>query len=255
MTVHLRQICLVAWKLEPIAHQLRDVFGLQLCHRDPVVAQYGLENALFPIGSDFLEVVAPIKEDAAATRYLKRLGGDGGYMLITQTDTVDTQQAIRARALAALVRIAHEEDRGTWSFCQLHPADMEATILDIEWDVEADFVGCWQPAGGHNWKTFAQKSASIKLQSVELRSSEPDALTRLWRDILGTGPEVNKREVSLENAQLYFSQAPKGECSSLSAITLKVKSIAKVMAAAAKSGCECDRNSVTLCGVRFNLVE
>lgn len=255
MAIHLRQVCLVAWELEPIAQQLSDVLGLSLCHRDPVVEQYGLENALFGIGTDFLEVVAPIKENTAAERYLRRLGSDGGYMVITQVDSVETQQAIRARALAARVRIAHEEQREGWSFCQLHPADMEAAFLDIEWDAETDFAGCWHPAGGHQWKSQVQQEGDLQLINLELRSPEPDALVRLWRDILGTGIDESPREISLRNAQLVFTQSAKEEYSSLSAITLRVANVVEVLSAAEKNGCAFDQNSVTICGTRFILTE
>jgi hypothetical protein len=148
MSVHLRQICLVAAKLQPVVEQLTNVFDIKVCHRDPVVKQYGLENVLLPLGTDFLEVVAPIEENTAASRYLNRLGRNGGYMVILQADSKDTQTAVRSRALAARVRIAHEEERDGWSSCQLHPADMEAAFLDIEWDAQGDFTGCWHPAGG-----------------------------------------------------------------------------------------------------------
>ena len=129
MTVHLRQICLVARELEPVVEQLSHILGLQVCHRDSVVRQYGLENVLFPIGTDFLEVIAPIEDNTAAGRYLKRLGRNGGYMVITQVDSEETQQAIKARAIEARVRIAHEEKRDGWSFCQLHPSSHNHSCL------------------------------------------------------------------------------------------------------------------------------
>jgi len=48
--VRLRPICLVAAELEPAVETLRVIFGLGVCHRDAAVAQYGLANALQPIG-------------------------------------------------------------------------------------------------------------------------------------------------------------------------------------------------------------
>ena len=37
-----------------------------VCHRDPAVGKYGLENALLPVGTNFLEVVAPVEANTAA---------------------------------------------------------------------------------------------------------------------------------------------------------------------------------------------
>ena len=70
MNLRMRQICLVARELAPVVEVFHDVFGLDVCHRDPGVGKYGLENALFAIGNGFLEVVAPVRDGTTAGRYL-----------------------------------------------------------------------------------------------------------------------------------------------------------------------------------------
>ncbi|MFP6617563.1 MAG: hypothetical protein VCB26_14260, partial [Candidatus Hydrogenedentota bacterium] len=65
MWLRLRQICLVAEKLAPVEEALCDVLGIKVCYRDPGVGRFGLENALFPIGNQLLEVVAPTEENTA----------------------------------------------------------------------------------------------------------------------------------------------------------------------------------------------
>ena len=65
MWLRLRQICLVARELKPVEEQLNKVLGINVCFRDPGVAFFGLENALFPIGNQLLEVVAPVEENTA----------------------------------------------------------------------------------------------------------------------------------------------------------------------------------------------
>ena len=68
MTIQLRQIALVAAKLEPVLQDLEAVFGLARAHIDPGVAVFGLENTLMPVGRNFFEVVAPVQENTAAGR-------------------------------------------------------------------------------------------------------------------------------------------------------------------------------------------
>ena len=99
MTIHLRQICLVARDLESTIDNLESILGLHRCFVDEEVGKWGLVNTLLPIGRNFLEVVAPIEDNTSAGRYLDRRGGDGGYMVICQADSKDTQQAVRRRAL------------------------------------------------------------------------------------------------------------------------------------------------------------
>src|SRR5215813_11402573 len=72
MNLRMRQICLVARQLAPVVDAFREVFGLEVCYRDPGVGKYGLENALFPIGDGFLEVVAPVRDGTTAGRFLDR---------------------------------------------------------------------------------------------------------------------------------------------------------------------------------------
>ena len=75
--LRLRQICLVAPELEPAVQTVRELFDVDVCHRDGGVAKYGLVNALFVFGHAFLEIVAPTREGTAAGRFIERSGGRG----------------------------------------------------------------------------------------------------------------------------------------------------------------------------------
>ena len=153
MSLFLRQVALVASKLAPAIDDLSAIFGIEPCHVDPGVGIWGLENTLIPVGSNFLEVVAPIKDGTAAGRHIARRGGDGGYMVICQTESRDSQRAFRERAVASGVRVAYEGEREGFRIMQLHPGDLEAAFLEIDWDIESDFAGRWEPAGGTGWKS------------------------------------------------------------------------------------------------------
>ena len=78
----LRQICLVAGDLTRVIADMQAIFGVNLAYQDANVRRYGLENALFPLGLAFVEVVSPVEADTAAGRFLERSGGIGGYMAI-----------------------------------------------------------------------------------------------------------------------------------------------------------------------------
>src|SRR5215469_15460899 len=80
--MRLRQICLVAPRLEPVISDIAAIMGLSVCYRDAHVAKYGLVNALLPVDTILLEVVAPSRADTAAGRFLDKTGGRGGYMAI-----------------------------------------------------------------------------------------------------------------------------------------------------------------------------
>ena len=118
--LRLRQICLVARELEPVVDDLCAVFGVKVCHRDPEVGQFGLHNALMPFGSSFPEVVAPQRDGTAAGRYLERRQGDGGYMVILDSEALPRW---RSHVAAIGVRIAAPLALGDYEGMQLHPRD------------------------------------------------------------------------------------------------------------------------------------
>ena len=74
--LHLRQICLVAADMPAVRADLETVFATPVCHIDPGVAKFGLENILIAFGSQFLEVVAPIREGTAAPQAAGVIHGD-----------------------------------------------------------------------------------------------------------------------------------------------------------------------------------
>ena len=84
MTIRLRQVALVAHDLEPTVDSLSKTLGVDVCYRDPGVAEFGLVNALFALGDAFLEVVSPQQDGTTAGRLLEKHGGDYGYMVIMQ---------------------------------------------------------------------------------------------------------------------------------------------------------------------------
>src|ERR1700687_5487458 len=104
MSIHLRQICLVANRLAPVINDFENILGLEVCFVDKGVATFGLENSLMPVGNNFIEVVAPIKENTAAGLYLKRRNGEGGYMVICQAASHEAQLARKARAASLGIR-------------------------------------------------------------------------------------------------------------------------------------------------------
>ena len=158
MTIQLRQICLVAQDIQPVVEDLRSILGINSCYVDPGVKIFGLENNLMPVGRNFLEVVAPIQDNTAGGRYLQRRGGDGGYMVITQIDTYAEHQRLRQRAIDAGVRVAHEHSSEQWTLTQLHPGDLKAAFLELEYDKDEDLT-----AAGIRWADSAGKTKSNRM--------------------------------------------------------------------------------------------
>lgn len=257
MAVHLRQICLVARHLASAAEDLEAVFALNPCHRDPAVGKFGLENTLWPVGSTFLEVVAPFRENTAAGRYLHRRGGNGGYMVITQVLTRAQQDHVRTRAVQNGVRIAHEHDYGSWKLMQLHPADMSASFFEVDWDERAEPAGNWMPAGGDGWQVSVCNDVVSDILAAELQSDDPDALAAHWGAVAGLPVTRRNRVpvVALANAELRFVEAEDGRGPGLGALDLRVNDRDRLLREADARGALVSDRQVVVCGMRFNLIE
>lgn len=254
--IHLRQICLVSGDLPGARADLEAVFGAPVCHVDPAVGKYGLENILIAFGTQFLEVVAPLRPGTAAGRYLDRRGGDGGYMVIAQVRETAEQDRVRANAAARKVRVAHESDRGDWRIMQLHPGDMRAAFYEVDWDDVGDVTGHWNPVGGTGWETGAPGLADAILVA-ELQSDDPAALAAHWAGVSGLPVEDRGGvpHVALANAALRFVPVTDGRGPGLGALDIRTGDAARIVAAARARGLPASDRQVVVCGTRFNLIE
>jgi hypothetical protein len=257
MSLHLRQVALIANELRPVVEDLCGIFDLEVCYIDEEVAAFGLENSLLPVGNNFIEVVAPLKSGTAGGRYLERRGGDGGYMVITQADGLQDQAAHRQRATNLGVRVAWECDHDGGRFMQLHPADTGGAFFEIDSTVANDANGDWPPAGGIGWKKHVRTSVIRKITGVELQSDNPTALAERWASVAAVDIERDENDeaiVRLENAIIRFSTVVDGRGDGLSAIDVVVENKTRLLELAAQRNLTFDEDKVMIGGVRFNLI-
>jgi hypothetical protein len=125
----LRQICLVAKDLPRVIGDMEAIFGVKLAYQDPHVRQYGLENALFPFGLAFVEVVSPVEANTAAGRFLERSNGVGGYMAIFNCSDPE-RRGLHANAMG--VRTAHTIDHPGFRAVQPHPRACRAAMIEFD---------------------------------------------------------------------------------------------------------------------------
>ena len=176
--VRLRQVVLVARELEPVAGRLRDELGLGESFADPGVGEFGLSNAVFALGDQFIEVIAPKQDGTAAGRWLDRRGGDGGYMLIFQLDDLD---AARARVKDMGIRIVWQADLPEISGTHLHPADTRGALISLD---AARPASSWR-WGGPGWE---DRAAPGRVEGVKVGVREPGKVEQTWTDVLGARP-------------------------------------------------------------------
>src|SRR2546422_1028295 len=204
MWLRMRQLVLIARELAPVIDEIHEVFGLEVSYRDPEVAAFGLENAVFPVGNQFLEVVAPVREGTAGGRYLDRRGGDGGYIVILQCD----EHAPRKRHVAELsIRKALEHDEPKFRIMQLHPRDTGGCLLEIDEQVGGEKLdGPWFPAG-RNWQSAVRTDVVRGIAAAEIQNPDPTDLAARWGQIVELPVKADAEghpSLPLDNAGIRF---------------------------------------------------
>ena len=252
--LRLRQICLVARALEPAVGDLANILGLAVCHRDGNVAKYGLVNALLPVGASFLEVVAPTRDGTAAGRYLERRGGDGGYMVILDCDDIERR---RSQMVAIGVRIVNPLTYETYTGLQLHPRDTGGTMLEFNHTTGGESLdGPYHPAGP-DWRAALRTDVTAGLLAAVIQSADPAGLARRWGDIVERPVSRNgadEPQILLDLGMLRFvlDRDQRGE--GLGGVDVLAPNPERIIEIAAARGYPAERDTVTLCGVRFRLV-
>jgi len=243
--LRLRQICLVAPQLAPAVSDIAEIMGLSVCYRDGNVAKYGLENALLPVDTIMLEVVAPFRDGTTAGRFIEKTGGRGGYMAIFCCDDPD-ERGRNANAMG--VRTANVIGHAPYHGVQLHPRDCRAAFIEFNHtEGSDDILGAYPPAGP-DWQKFIRKDVTKALTCVEMQSPDPQGLAEHWGKIIGVEPDG--AQLKLPNATFRFV---KGASEIMSALEFRVTDVARVLSTAKAKGLAVAGNDFLLGGVTFRV--
>jgi len=249
--LRLRQICLVAPQLEPVISDIAGIMGLDVCYRDGNVEKYGLVNALLPVDTVLLEVVAPFREGTAAGRFLDKTAGHGGYMAIFACDDPDARGKLaNEMGVRTTNVITHAPYRGV----QLHPRDCRAAFIEFNHTEGSDDILGPYPPAGPDWQNFIRKDVTLALTGVEMQSPDPQGLAAHWGGIIGVAVSVGGdgvHELKLPNCSFRFI---KGDTEIMSGLDFRVGNVAAVCDAARARGLKVSNNAFPLGGVTFRLV-
>ena len=244
--MRLRQIALVAKDLEPVVADLCAVLDIEVGFRDPGVHAFGLHNAVMPIGDTFLEVVSPIQPQTTAGRYLERRRGDGGYMVIIQSDNL---AADRQRLDRLGVRVVWSVDLGDARTLHLHPRDIGGAIVSLD---EMEPPASWKWAGP-DWQTKVRTDVSCAIVGVEMQSGDPLALAARWAEVLHRHVrDVNgAAAIVLDSGTIRFVPARDGRGEGVTGVDLNVADHQRLAANARLRGIVVDDARVLIGGVWF----
>jgi hypothetical protein len=248
----LRQICLVAKDLARVIADMQAIFGVKLAYQDPHVRQYGLENALFPFGLAFVEVVSPIEADTAASRFLERSGGTGGYMAIFNCSDPE-RRGLHANTLG--VRTAHTIDHKSFHAVQLHPRDCRAAMIEFDrTDGEEDLRGPYSPAGGTGWTHAIKTDVTTRLAEIVVESADPAGIGQHWARILEKpfAPDGEGGRIAVDMTAIRFARGQDSR-ETLRTLVIEVADKGGIEKRASQRAYPVSAAGIEFCGVRFQL--
>ena len=247
--MRLRQIALVARDLAAARAEVTGVLGLDYAYDDPGVGKYGLCNAVFPVGTTFLEVVSPKAPGTTAERLLGKRGGDGGYMVILQ---VDDLAAARARVHEAGARVVDQIDRDGAAFTHIHPKDIGGAILSIDRMIPKER---WEWGGPH-WTEHVQTDVCVAIVGAELQAEDPGRMASRWAAVLGRSAEQSEDvwKIKLDEGEIRFVAARDGRGEGLGGFDVMVRSPNDARRRAQALGLLDPEGQIMLSGTRLRLV-
>jgi hypothetical protein len=240
----IRQIVMVSSLRDPIVSDLSQLFGLEVAFNDPGVGHFGLENAVMPLGTDFLEVVSPIEENTTAGRYLQKRGGDGGYMVIIQVDDFDiTKSLVHDNE----IEIVWDTDLPEAKAIHLHPKQMGGAIVSLDWMNPKE---SWKWAGPE-WNKYI--TDDIKgIDGVEIQANNPEEMFNRWKDILdASNINESEKKIYLDNTWISFTDED-DRGSGISAFSL-ITDNKELLISKAKEFGFLQEDNIVIGGVKFYL--
>jgi methylmalonyl-CoA epimerase len=111
-----------------IEHYQR-VWGLTLAHRE-VVAEQGVEEAMFRLGDTYLQLVAPLSSDTPVGRFIERRG-EGLHHIAYEVEAVEA--ALASAREHELVLVDQEPRRGSRNtrVAFVHPRTNHGVLVEL----------------------------------------------------------------------------------------------------------------------------
>jgi hypothetical protein len=246
--MRLRQVALVASRLDPVKADLQAILGIDSDFRDEGVAAFGLENSVMALDDTYLEVVAPVTENTTAGRLLERRGGDGGYMVIVQ---VDDLEPFARRATELGVRKVWEVALPDASAIHLHPRDIGGAIVSFDQMTPPE---SWRWAGP-GWESRKARLVN-SIVAVELQAMDVQGMAERWGQVFER--EVRQADdylyLQLERGVIRFVADTNGRGDGVCGLDIQTDKAEQVLQIARDRALTVSGDMVTVCGTKLRFL-
>ena len=248
--MRLRQLVIATSEMDLLANSICDLFELKRTFSDPELIVFGLQNVIIPLGDTFLELVSPVKENTSAGRFLRKRGGDGGYMVIV--DSVDLEKERKRLENVKMTIVWHENRKSDDIHGQslhLHPKQVGGAILSID-SMNPRSSWLW---AGTDWEKDINKSLVSHLSGVNICGPNPDNLLSNWEKALGRQRSLGGNSINLLGSSINIVMNTQSQSEYVSAFQIHTAKKLDLEKRAVSKGFFIN-NNIHLGGVDFLLV-
>lgn len=122
-------VALAVSDLEASIEHYQRIWGLTLAHRE-VVADQGVEEAMFRLGDTYLQLIAPLSADTSVARFIERRG-EGLHHIAYEVDHIE--EALASAREQDLMLIDEEPRAGSRNtrIAFVHPKSNHGVMVEL----------------------------------------------------------------------------------------------------------------------------
>lgn len=129
MLERVEHIALAVSDLDAAISHYRDVWGLEVSHRERVEDQ-GVEEAMLPLGDSHLQLLGPLSPESTVGRFIERRG-EGLHHIAYEVDDLDrTLDELRLKGIRLIDEHPRRGGRGHM-VAFVHPSENHGLLVEL----------------------------------------------------------------------------------------------------------------------------
>lgn len=129
MSSRIEHIALAVSDLDEAIAHYREIWGLDVSHRERVDSQ-AVEEAMIPLGESFLQLLAPTSQDSTVARFLDKRGEGLHHIAVEVDDLEATLAALKEKGVGLIDETPRPGGRGH-RVAFVHPGSNHGLLLEL----------------------------------------------------------------------------------------------------------------------------
>jgi methylmalonyl-CoA/ethylmalonyl-CoA epimerase len=125
----IEHIALAVSDLDEAIEHYSKVWGLELEHRE-IVEDQGVEEAMFPLGESYIQLLAPLSPDSTVAKFIERRGEGLHHIAYEVDDLTKSLADLKTNGVKLIDQEPRTGSRGT-KIAFVHPAGNRGVLVEL----------------------------------------------------------------------------------------------------------------------------